>query len=60
MPNGIIFTTEIDPTMIDIIHCPLKGNKGAREKSLWRSLSLALHRYTQPLPPNQDWNKNKM
>jgi len=44
MPKGTISASETDPAIIDIIHCPLRGNKGER-KSLWRRLSLSVHKY---------------
>ena len=55
MPKGTLSAPEIDPALPDIIHCPLRGNKEERKKSVEETFCPQIY-----LPPNQDLNKNEM
>lgn len=40
MPEGTISAAEIDPVIIDIMHCPLRGDKGERKKPVEETFPL--------------------
>lgn len=56
MPKGTSSAAEIDPAIIDIIHCPLRANKGERKKPVEETFPFCPQVH---LPPNQYSNKKE-
>lgn len=57
MPKGTISAAEIELVIIDVIHCPLGGNKGERKKPVEETFHFCPQIYLHPKP---DLNKSEM
>lgn len=54
MPKGTITASEIDPAIIDTIHCPVRHSKGEKKKPVEEAFPFCPQVH---LSPNQDLNK---